>query len=533
MKNIIKKGLYLCLASGAMTLAGCTHDFEDINKNPLLPDAEMLVQDGVLNGSFMPSLQFAPIPAGVSGTDYVNNYQVTNTLCADSWMGYFAPRDAKWPGRNLTQFYFDEGWTNGIFSTAITTVMSPWIQIKKLNYDVDNKNLEVWSIAQITKIMGMHRATDKYGAIPYSGVGSGSFTVAYDSQEDIYTSFFSELKDAIEHLYNYSLTTPIVDRSSDVVYGGDARKWARLGNSLMLRLAMRVRFVAPEMSKQWAEWAMSHPAGLIETVDQIAKIKDGGGLKTKNALFTIAGSYNDLRMGATIQSYLLGYNDPRVKVYFTGKTDVAVPPALPQTGGKYDDAANVNVGEYDATIWFKASETYFLKAEAALAGYNANGGTPKSLYEAGVKMSFEENGLSGADEYLAGTKSPAPFVDKVSPNYSAAAPSKISVAWNDGTSDEEKLERIITQKYLAIFPDGTEAWSEWRRTGYPRVIPANTSISNFGVVPTNGKEDGVRCIPYPQKELDQNTANVQDAINKYRGGANNAVTNVWWDVKNK
>lgn len=109
----------------------------------------------------------------------------------------------------------------------------------------------------------------------------------------------------------------------------------------------------------------------------------------------------------------------------------------------------------------------------------------------------------------------------------------MTVAWNENLTDEEKLEKIIVQKYLAIFPDGMEAWSEWRRTGYPRLIPANTNISNMGVVTSDGHKNGVRCWPYPQKEMTENGANVQDAITKYRGGANSANVNVWWDVKVK
>lgn len=513
-------------------VVGCTRDFQDINKNPLLPDENMLVTDGALNGAYMPILQFAPVPTGTGGTDFVNNYQVANNLCSDSWMGYLAPRDAKWSGRNLTQFFFDTGWTNGIFSCGVNNILAPWIQLKRLNYDVSSKNLEVWSIAQITKIMGMHQTTDKYGAIPYTGVGSGSFTVPYDSQEDIYASFFKELEEAIDHLYSYSLTSATVPYAFDVVYDGDARKWASLGNSLMLRLAMRLRYVAPEESRKWAEHAIHHPAGLLLTIDQIAKIDEGAGFRTKNALYTIAGAYDDTRMGATIQSYLNGFKDPRMSAYFTGNTAIAVPPAIPQTGGQYNDAAKPKVEEFSPTYWFRPSETYFLLAEAALAGYST-GKTPQELYEAGVRMSFEENGVSGADTYLSGTTKPATFTDPINPKYSAEAPSDIVVAWSDADDDETKLEKIITQKYLALFPNGQEAWSEWRRTGYPRLIPANTSISNFGVIPTDGTKNGVRCIPYPQKELNENGENVREAITKHRGGQNSATVNVWWDVKKK
>lgn len=531
------KKLYITTAlfcSGLLAFSSC--NFEDVNKNPLLPDQDMLVIDGTLNGAFLPELQFVPIHTGTGGTDFVNDYQVTNNLTADSWIGYLAPTDAKWSGRNLTQFYFDVGWTNGTFGAGVTKVFAPWIQLKKVNYDVKDRNMEVWSIAQITKIMGLHRTTDKYGAIPYFNVGNGSFTVEYDSQESIYKSFFTELEEAIGHLYTYSLSHLVIPRSSDVVYEGNPAKWVRLGNSLMLRLAMRVKYVDPTLSRTWAEKAMSHPGGLIESLSDIAKLAEGSGIRTKNALYTIAGAYNDTRMGASIQVYLKGFKDPRLSVYFTGNTDMAVPPAIPQSGAAYQGAAKPKVEEFSPTYWFKSSETSFLRAEATLAGYNTGtvSGNVKSFYEEGIRRSFAENGISsGVDAYLEGNSAPTTFVDLANPVYSSKAPSNITVKWNDADTEEVKLEKIITQKYLAIYPDGQEAWSEWRRTGYPRLIPAKSNISNMGVVTSDGHKDGVRCWPYPQDELNQNTANVKAAIDKYRGGINSANVNVWWDVKEK
>ncbi len=534
MKTFYLLNSVLALGLGSLIFSSCTDDFGKINKNPLFPDDMMLVQDGVLNGTFLPSLQFAPIHTGTGGTDFVNAYQVCNNLTSDCWVGYMAPRDAKWTGRNLSQFYFDEGWTNMVFTCGVSDIFTPWIKLKQLNYDSGSKNLEIWSIAQISKIMGLHRTTDKYGAIPYFKVGNGSFTVPYDSQKDIYSSFFQELEEAVEHLYKFSFISPVVPKASDVIYDGDALKWAKLGNSLMLRLAMRVRYVDVAMSKKWAEKAMSHKAGMIESVADIAKLEDGAGLRTKNALFTIKGAYDDTRLGASIWCYLKGFSDPRLHTYFEGNTDIAVPPAIPSTAASYNEAAVPKIQEFSPTYWFKASETKFLKAEAALAGYNA-GGTAGDFYQQGIRLSFEENGIppQKADSYLKGNTSPASFVDIKNGQYNAVSPSTITVAWNESSTEEQKLEKIIVQKYLAIFPDGMEAWSEWRRTGYPKLVPANTNISNMGVVTSDGCKDGVRCWPYPQAELNQNNTNVQDAISKYRGGMNSANVNVWWDVKVK
>lgn len=165
----------LVAAMGMVSLSSCTKNFQEINTNPLLPNDEMLSRDGVLNGAYMPELQKQIIPTAIAGgTDQANDYQVAYNLMTDSWVGYMAPKDAKWSGRNLTQFYFDTGWTNGSFSLGTVKVFVPWTQIKKLVHDGVNKNLQIWSIAQISKILAIHRTTDRYGAIPYSSVGKGS-----------------------------------------------------------------------------------------------------------------------------------------------------------------------------------------------------------------------------------------------------------------------------------------------------------------------------------------------------------------------
>lgn len=532
MKAIINKGILLLPAACILAFsAGCTKDFQEVNTNQLQPQERHLERDGLKPSAYIPNLQFnCYIPVATSGTGAANNYQVSFNLTADSWVGYLAPRDAKWPGRNLTQFYFDVGWTNGTFRNMTQNILSAWVQTKKVAYDIPDPNKGVWGIAQISKIMGMHRATDMYGAIPYSQVGSGSFTVPYDSQETIYKSFFKELEEAVEDLYGLAKAGETI-YGVDYVYNGDPLKWAKLGNSLRLRLAMRVRYADPELSEEQATKAMRHPAGLILKADEVAMIAQSHGVSTKNSLYVVAETYDDTRMGASIYSYMRGYDDPRLKVYFKGDDlDFAVPPAIPQTADHYNKAAKPIVKEFDPTIWFRASETYFLLAEASLAGYPTED-TAKNYYEEGVATSFQERGVSGVEEYLESTSTPASFKDKAGLGYDATRPSSVTVNWGNGKDPELQLEKIITQKYIAIFPDGQEAWSEWRRTGYPKLIAPNTTISNYGVIRGDGQSDGVRCWPYPQDELNNNTKNVNAAITAYRGGYNGANTKVWWDAK--
>lgn len=129
---------------------------------------------------------------------------------------------------------------------------------------------------------------------------------------------------------------------------------------------------------------------------------------------------------------------------------------------------------------------------------------------------------------------PAAYTDPLG-MYSAAAQSTITIAWAPGADNfEENLERIITQKWIAIFPLGVEAWSEHRRTGYPRLMPVVADKSGGGV----DVAQGARRLPYPVEEYQQNNTNLQAAIQMLDAEQTNGNrtgdqmgTRVWWDCK--
>src|SRR5581483_291448 len=132
-----------------------------------------------------------------------------------------------------------------------------------------------------------------------------------------------------------------------------------------------------------------------------------------------------------------------------------------------------------------AAETWFLKAEAALHNW-AGAGNAQTNYETGIARSFEEWGAGSAAAYITdASSSAAPYIDPkaVTPgqnDISTGNPnlSTITIKWNDAAALETKLERIITQKWIALYPDGQEAWTEFRRTGYPKLFPV--VVNNSG-----------------------------------------------------
>ena len=258
----------------------------------------------------------------------------------------------------------------------------------------------------------------------------------------------------------------------------------------------------------------------------------------ENRTTPIYNDWGDHRVGADILCYMNGYKDPRMEKMFLANDvgdyvgirigiDVT---SKSQAVSKY---SNMIVASDTPYLWFNAAEATFLRAEYELRWGSEE--TARSLYEAAVRLSFEERGASGADAYLAQTDvKPAPYTDPVG-NYSAMAQSDIGIPWVDGAENfERNLERIIVQKWIAIFPLGVEAWSEHRRTGYPKLLPVPTDKSG-GTVDV---AQGARRLPYPVEEYQQNNANLQLAIQTLDGEQQNGNrtgdvmgTRVWWDCK--
>jgi hypothetical protein len=540
----------------SVVLSSCIKDFQDVNTNPLQPNDEQRERDGLDNGGYFASLVQRPIPTGV-GVGPANDYQVIQNMSTDNWVGYFSPGKNKWDGgTNQTSFYISDGRNNGTFNTLIQVLMNPFFKIKLQTHTTETVNGKlvftpkdlssraIYSLAQIVKIMGMHRATDLYGPIPYSDMEPGKQNAKYDSQEAVYKAFFKELVEARDVLIEYGTSKKVLEEF-DPVYQGDTAKWIRLANSLMLRLAIRVRYADVALAQKYITEATDvSKGGLIESDDQAAKLVTTARNRFDNSLVTMLG-YKELYMGATIYSYLSGYGDPRMAKYFkegTADTNPKVPGYYAVRSGIGPNLADGLYKEFSVpavvtttpTYWLRASEVQFLLAEAALAGLYT--GDAETLYKKGIEMSFTENGLTAAQAqtYYGATGKPGDYTDPKTSDYSITAASTIDKKWLASGSTEEHLEQIITQKYIANYPNGFESWSEWRRTGYPRMFPVPVDLSNKGTrnVGNGGKDYGVRRFPLPEVEFRLNKANVT-AAQALIGGADNAATNVWWDKKSK
>jgi hypothetical protein len=127
--------------------------------------------------------------------------------------------------------------------------------------------------------------------------------------------------------------------------------------------------------------------------------------------------------------------------------------------------------------------------------------------------------------YLTNTTATAQaYVDPADATNNLPAVNNITVAWNAGDSFEKNLQRVITQKWLAIYPDGQEAWTDLRRTGYPKVFPVKVNHSG-GTITTAG---GVKRLPYTTNENATNPKGVASGVAAL-GGPDNGGTRLWWD----
>ncbi len=522
MKNILK-GLAVAVCFSSL-LTSCTGNFLDYNTNHHEATKEQQEMDNLLTGSLFRQLQRSVI-FFADGTYLDSDYQVMYNLLADSYAGYLAPTGSWNNGTHTGSYFMTESWRRAMFANKNVYAMQAWVSFERTAQEQGLKHLS--AMGKILKVASMHQVADYYGPIPYSESGM-SLTPTYDSVEDIYNQFFEELDYAIDALNEYKNSNSSILTNFDYVYGGDVTKWIKFANSLRLRLAMRVVYADETLAKTEADKSLNDLTGVMTDAADCATLRS---VAYVHPVAEINQQFNDgeTQMGASMDVYLNGYNDPRAAVYFKTASDGAYHGVRNGLHGttwtNYKNPAGKvsapNADNYKIT-WLHASEVYFLRAEYAARW----GGNAQEMYEKGIRVAFEEAGVSGADAYIAdATSTPADFVDKVS-NASTAALSDVTIAWDDAADFEVKLEKIMTQKWLAIFPNSCEAWAEYRRTGYPQLLPVVYNDSDGAV----SSELQIRRVTYPHDEYSNNPAGVASGVSKL-GGLDNVGTRLWWDKK--
>ncbi|MGL4852406.1 MAG: RagB/SusD family nutrient uptake outer membrane protein [Phocaeicola sp.] len=514
------KQILLTLLSG-FTLLSCTGRYLDFNTNPYESTEEEMARDAYLIRSALTGMQGYVVPTTVLLNQFLE------TLLGGPYGGYLAESNGGFNNR-FSNYNQSQDWVSKLYKDIIPNVYTNYAQLQAATKD------EVYlSVGKIVKVAAVLRVTDGCGPIPYSRLGTdGDLVAPLDAQKEVYRRMFAELDESVDALLVRQ--TEQFTEKADKVYQGKVSQWIKLANSLKLRMALRMVYADPSWAQLQAEEAVhSSRGGVLSSNADNASIQ-----ATTNPFRVIMYEYNggDSRIAADITAYMNGYNDPRLNKFFVESTfatadgvengyhgiRLGTEPIPSDAAHKY---ANMRVESTTKLLWMSASEVAFLRAEGALRGWNM-GGSAQSFYEAGVHLSFDQWGATGADRYLLDGKSkPAPYRDPLETYSYLGETSSIAVAYENEADFESNLERIITQKWIALFPLGLEAWAEFRRTGYPRLMPAvvnkNQTEVPLGTFP--------RRLPYPQDEYNDNGANVLDALKDLTPAADKMSSRMWWD----
>jgi hypothetical protein len=415
----------------------------------------------------------------------------------------------------------DPASTGGVFNAAYSGEIEDLTQIIKTGRA--QNNALIYGPALVLRTWEYGILTDSWGDIPYSQANQGDSSVvvlspAYDAQKDIYTDIFKSLDDAAKAM---AAANPglVGLGSADIVYGGNMLRWQRFANSLRARHALRVVNVDKNLADTQLRAAFSGPGGVFTGNADAAAVAWPGD-NTYNNPWGGDLARDDRRVSNRLIDPLVAMADPRLSVY-------AQPTAADPTKyvGLQNGMLQSQLGAFVATTsrvgraLFTASTSYgnfgtagiarpsylmtfaelsFIQAEAAersLGGLTP--GQAKGFYEAGIRSSFQQWGITDAttiSTYLA----------------------RADVAYKAGTAG---LTQIALQKWLALFGDGGQVWAEWRRTCVPNTVkPGPEAIQ--ATVP--------RRLLYPTTEYAVNADALKAAV--ARQGSDEFTTRMWWDA---
>ncbi|HEK22345.1 SusD/RagB family nutrient-binding outer membrane lipoprotein [Mucilaginibacter sp.] len=527
-----KRYIFSCLVAGATFMSSCTKNFDEVNTNPNKTTAELI------NPNYFMSQ--AQLTFSQTGYDQLL-FQSMWVQSLASTFSYYSNGDKYVLGGSGTGYY-NRTWNRGYSALTLVDEMKNLIKGKPEYTNLD-------ACGGILRVLFMQRITDLYGDAPFSEEGmakAGNFTPKFDKQQDIYAAMLSQLDAAINAL---DASKPVP--STDLFYKGNIPQWKRMGYSLMLRLAMRMTKVAPDMAKTYAEKA--YAGGTMSSVaDDVKVMTDPNNNTSSNSdALLVPDDFREVRWAKTLIDYLQANNDPRVSAIaeitngngkranedrttpgintaslqlgmpngydlLGGATDISKAPGYPGATPAVDDKdAPAPDGKYSrprlrvyadkgsANFIYTYGESELLLAEAASRGWNT-----------GVAATHFANALAADMKSLAGyNATPTAVVsDADIATYVAAHPLLPGTA----------LQQINTEYWVATSTtfDFNEAFANWRRSGFPVLTPVSYSGQYItGQLP--------RRMPYPITLPQTNGANYNAAVASQ--GADNFATRVWWD----
>jgi hypothetical protein len=490
MNKLFKIGAALLVTAALLPVTGCTGDFEEINTDPdALSDVPptnvlgyVLRRSADQMGNDMDG--FGTYCGYISKIQYMDNLSgivPTNNSWGNRWINCYTCNEQLKVVLDKTEEtaegYKNFRWACRIFSACL------WL----------------WNI-------------DQYGDMPYSEAMKGAperggiLTPKYDSEQNVYPELLAALKTIADEMAAGFGNDDI--GAGDFLFDGDVEKWQRFNNSLLLRGAMRLSNVAPDLAKGYVETLAGNPGKypLIDNNADNAYFWWQGSGSYFERWYDNSRSRDDHGFFDTFIDHLKSMEDPRLAA-------IAHPAASDGEYRGYENGASStpsNLKTYSRigaiyrddpagfTPFYKSCETYYLLAEAAMLGWNV-GITAGDAYETAVRLSMEDNGVSEADAnaYLSGKGK-----------------------WNN------TKERIWWDQWVALFKENLEAWNLYRRTG----IPTNdvNYVSHISIYGSAHNSQPFR-VQYPEHERLYNEENYNSAnqgIVDYAWGKQ-----LWWDTR--
>jgi len=538
----MKKNIYIALAFSMIILGmiSCTKDFEEMNQDP---NGFTTASDGSLLNGIIQSLI-------LTGNEqfYIQNeilYKQTQqaALTASAWGNYSIGTEDIW----------------GNYYGSLSEIRELEKRFTEKPASTPGLN-NMLAIVKILKAYKTFKVTDLFGDIPYSEAGFGfqnlsSLHPRYDAQRDIYLSLLADLKWADENINPANVAEPFKTFAVfDKLFRGDMVSWLKFANSLRLRYAMRMSEKEPVLAGEIISEIINNNRPVLLGYDFLNPVLESASLWPSTVGFKNSSvnwsfrEHNNLRMGSCIWHCLSAHDsldgsgifDPRAYIFFETNEeskwkaypqipDASTPPSqgIPYAEFRDDEAyfsikRNCNYSPFNyflirdedkiPIILMTGAEVHFILAEAYLRGI----GVPADENKANIEYM---NGLNASIEWWRKTAdnsvlpvSGMKFPDwiHIPINLSAASVLNIYGFWN-ATTDDQKLRFIYTQRWLDAFRQPQEAYALARRTG--KTPREGDAIQHFR-------------LPYPQSEVIDNSANVNQAISRQGGDA--PEMKIWW-----
>ncbi len=506
--------LYISLLVAGLTLQSC-EDYLDVNTNPNSAtevDPQLLLPGAIVRAA--------------SHTVTYNNY-------GGQLNGYQANAGGFSGFGSMINYNFTPG-QNSNFEGAFDNLLD----LKIVNEAAKTKSdLGLFGAAsEIIAVLEYHRVVDQHGNIPYSEalLGSANVTPKYDDAATIYQDLVKRLDAAIAVIKagNYTIG---LNSSSDPLFAGNKDKWVQFANSLKLRLLIRMSGVSSLSSFVQQQFGSLENNFLTDD----AMVNPGYAQDRPNPQWSSRGYSTN---GAVANSsripafFAYGFYDgnkladpDRGSVIYNDFGNTARPTPVNQLGvetgnppiranyspwytGTFNSASSITTalgvhkGPTQGQPLFLLAEVQLLLAEAQLKGYLP--GSYKTSFENGIKASY-----TYLYKTVSGAVDPSKNVNTSFANYKELNPTSYLVNIDLATTDAQRLEAIITQKYIAFnMIHGDEAWNDYRRTGYPVTIPRGTKYQDMASTASNATAPDrlPTILKYPQSEYDYNPDNVKD-----------------------